>query len=244
MRINLLTYNIQHGLNFRLLKSEEKIRKIEFEPIANLIKQSKADIVGLNEVYNYGELNIDRCEQPKKIANLSNMKNYLFGEAIKVRGTDSYGNAFLTNFDIVSFKSIPVPSPKEHTEDKYYEDRVLLVIDIKIEDKTLTCFITHFGLAVGEQEIMLGIIKDEIKKINNPYIFMGDFNMTDESPIIKELKEMMNISIKEPAYTFSSLNPFERIDYIFLSKDIKLIESHVIEYVASDHFPVFASIEL
>ena len=244
MIFNILTYNIQHGLNYRLLKSEEKIRKIEFEPIASLIKQSKADIIGLNEVYNYGETNIDRCEQPKKIANLSNIKNYLFGEAIKVKGTDLYGNAFLTNFDIASYKTIKVPSPKEHTEDKYYEDRVLIEANVKIENKILTCFITHFGLAVGEQEIMLNILKEEIKKIDTPYMLMGDFNMTDDSPIINELKQMMNISIKEPTNTFSSLNPFERIDYIFLSKDIKLIESHVIEYVASDHFPVVATIEL
>lgn len=243
MRINILTYNIQHGLDYKLNKYD-KIRKINLEKIANVIKNSKADIVGLNEVYNYGKDNIDRCEQTKKLANLANIKNFAFAEAIKVRGTDTYGNAFLSKFDIESIKTIKVPSPDVHTEDVYYEDRVLLKADVNINGKILSCFITHFGLANEEQERMFEVVKKEIEKTNNPYIFMGDFNMTDDSYIIEKIKEMMNITIPNPIPTFNSIEPFKRIDYIFLSKDIKLIESEVINVIASDHLPVKAIIEI
>lgn len=243
MKLNILTYNIQHGLDYKLIKYE-KIRKINLEKIANVIKDCNADIVGLNEVYDYGCENIDRCEQTKKLSNLSNIGNFAFAEAIKVRGTDTFGNAFLSKFEITSIKTIKVPSPQVKDEDAYYEDRVLLRAEINVNGKTLTCFITHFGLALGEQEKMFAVVSKEIANTKTPYIFMGDFNMTDDSPIISKFKEMMNITIPEAIPTFNSIEPFKRIDYIFLSKDIKLIESEVINVVASDHLPVKAIIEI
>lgn len=243
MEIKVMTYNIQHGLDY-ILRKTQQIRKIDLEKIANIIKDNNAEIVGINEIYNTSETNPDRVDQIKKLSSYTGIKYPIFAKAISSNGLNDYGNAFLSNYEILSFESFNVYSPKEHIYDAYYEDRVLLKVNLKISDKVLTCFVTHFGLAPDEQELMFNKIMEEIKKVNNPFLLMGDFNMTSDNNIIKEFKKVMNISILEDEPTFSSLEPFERIDYMFFSKDIKIIESHVIKVVQSDHFPVISTIEL
>ena len=45
------------------------------------------------------------------------------------------------------------------------------------------------------------------------------------------------------AKTFPSDKPVEKIDYIFVSRDIKVLSAYVPEIIASDHRPLVAEIE-
>ena len=244
MKINLLTYNIQHGLDYQLIKYDQ-IRHINLDNIAKVIIDSNADIIGLNEVYNSSIKNPDRVEQAKKLARYTNIKNHIFAKALSVGGADDYGNACLSKIDYLDYEIFSVPSPEIKREKTYYEDRCILKVNFKLDnDKILTCFITHFGIAKAEQESMYNRLKEETAKINNPFVIMGDFNLEDDSPYIDDFKKIFNIAIKDPTPTFTSLNPYKRIDYIFTSKDIKIIEAKVLNFIASDHLPVFATIEV
>jgi endonuclease/exonuclease/phosphatase family metal-dependent hydrolase len=107
------------------------------------------------------------------------------------------------------------------------------------------------------------LILDKISEINHknyPVIFMGDFNSEPDSQRILSLKKLMNdsrdITEEKPFGPNGTFNGFNHdvavpklIDYIFLSKDSKLIvmkyailsDSKDLKY-PSDHFPVFVKL--
>ena len=66
MHVKVMTYNIQHGLDY--LKLLNKERFIDLDKICNIIKDENPDIIGLNEVYNDID-NLKTTNQVKYIAN-------------------------------------------------------------------------------------------------------------------------------------------------------------------------------
>lgn len=119
----------------------------------------------------------------------------------------------------------------------------------------------HMGEEARTKSIQL--ILDKISEINHknyPVIFMGDFNSEPDSQRILSLKKLMNdsrdITEEKPFGPNGTFNGFNHdvavpklIDYIFLSKDSKLIvmkyailsDSKDLKY-PSDHFPVFVKL--
>ena len=243
MKIKLLTYNIQHGLDYDLIKNEN-IRHINLDQIARIIEESGADIIGLNEVYNSSIKNPDRVEQTKKLAKYTNIPYHIFAKALAVGEVDDFGNGFLSKYEYLNYEVYSVPSPTIKREKTYYEDRCILKVNYLIDNKPFTCFVTHFGLANSEQELMFNKLMELTSQEKNPFILMGDFNQLDDSPYIITFKEKFKIAMEEEIPTFTSLNPYKRIDYIFVSKDIKVLDAKVLNVVASDHLPVYAEIEI
>lgn len=125
-------------------------------------------------------------------------------------------------------------------------------------------FNTHLD-HLGEKARIEGVklILAKIKEFNQkkyPVILMGDFNLEPDNEVIVKLKKRMNdsrgISLEAPfgpEGTFNRFNYFEeknnRIDYIFVSKSIKVQKYAVLNNsnnlkFASDHFPVFVELLL
>ena len=77
-------------------------------------------------------------------------------------------------------------------------------------------------------------------------IFMGDLNSVPTDKILDPIKQKMCDAAESfcpNAKTFSSFNPEIKIDYIFVSPDIKVKDAYVLEKVLSDHFAHIATIE-
>ena len=75
---------------------------------------------------------------------------------------------------------------------------------------------------------------------------MGDLNSVPNDSILNPIREKMldaSAGFCYDTYTFSSLDPSKKIDYIFVSSDIKVKEAYVLEKVLSDHFAHIAIIE-
>ena len=83
MQLNLMSYNIQHCLNYIT-------RKIDFDLFAKVIKDSDADIIGLNEVNGEGK-HEDYLPQAEILAKKLGYFFY-FAEAIRFDGVNPYGN--------------------------------------------------------------------------------------------------------------------------------------------------------
>ncbi|MEM7106973.1 MAG: endonuclease/exonuclease/phosphatase family protein [Bacteroidota bacterium] len=129
--------------------------------------------------------------------------------------------------------------------------------------KTFFVFNTHFdhvGRVAREESIKL--IINHIKSLSNdrPVIFMGDLNFTPDAVPYQLIKAFMQDTRKvshSPPYgpeaTFNAFQfqrkPERRIDYIFISSDIKakgyatLSDSKNMAY-PSDHFPVLVDLEI
>ncbi|MBR6939302.1 MAG: endonuclease/exonuclease/phosphatase family protein [Clostridia bacterium] len=105
--------------------------------------------------------------------------------------------------------------------------------------------VTHFGLNVDEQINAAATVLNNIS--DNNCVLMGDFNLQPDSRIIKSISSAINDTASvsdEPLFTFPSDKPRVKIDYIFVSKDIRVKSVSVPEMIVSDHRPVIADVEL
>lgn len=228
--MKIMTFNILHCMNY-------KTKKISFEDFSREILSINADFVGLNEVRGKGFLK-DYTDQAKKLGKLTDM-NYYFGKAIDVAGVAPYGNAFLSKYPIISAETIKIPDPKEKTGSQTYESRCIIKAEIAANEK-YTVLVTHMGLNKDEREnaikTLIGIAPE--KKC----IIMGDFNCTPDSEELALLFKKYNCSDTE-AFTFPSDNPRIKIDYIFTSPDIEVINKGTSQNIVSDHLPRWIEIK-
>ena len=238
--MKIMTFNIQHGLDYLLRL--QGIRKVNFEKIAFLINEYKADIVSFNEIYNSGD-EIEFGNQIKKIANLCNYPYYSFSKAIDTKNGE-YGNAIMSKVPFELKRVYKIDDPLIKDENVFYESRV---ISSYLFQK-FTLYNTHFGLAKSEQNNAFTCFEKIMNEEKaNKIVFLGDFNIEPMNEIILKLKEKFNEVtdyFNSEFYTYPSNNPVKKIDYIFVSKDIKIISSETIKQIISDHLPIICEIEL
>ena len=252
-KIKIATYNICHGLNFEnAVSGDKKFLKIDLKRTADTIVSTGAEIVSLNEVYGKGPLELNR--QEKKLAECANFKYSKFAKAITIGklGIEMhYGNALISKHPIISSNVVPVPAPfkseRRPDETKLYEDRNLLVSLLNVNNTSLTVINTHFGLNLQEQENIVAAIVKIISECKTPVILMGDFNTTPHSEVLAPLYEHLKSAADEcdaDDFTFPTYKPHETIDYIFVSKDVKVLDYTVVKSRVSDHFPCVATLEI
>lgn len=227
-----MSFNTQHCLNYIE-------RKIDFEIMADAIKKCSADIAGLNEIRDKGA-DIDYENQTAILAELTGMKYYYFAKAIEFNSKNPYGNSFISKYPILSAQTIPVPDPQYKTGNEYYETRCLL--KVKIEGG-ITVLVTHFGLNTDEQKNAVETVLKHLE--HEKCILMGDFNVTPEDKILNPIRERMKDTadfFETELLSYPSDKPREKIDYIFVSKDLEVISADIPAIVASDHRPHTAQI--
>ena len=236
MKIKFMSYNTQHCLNFIT-------RKIDFDIIADTIKKCEADIIGLQEIRDEGQ-DADYQSQAKIIAEKLGYHYYYFAEAIRIKGVNPYGNAIISRYPIISAETIMIPDPEIKKYDGYYETRCLLKATIDVRNG-LNVLVSHFGLNPDEQKNAVETVVSNIPKEH--CVLMGDFNMEPDNQILNPIMQ----SLQDTAEFFSTYKlsfpsdtPEVKIDYIFVSKDLKVEYADIPEIISSDHRPHVATIEL
>ena len=228
-----MSFNTQHCLNYLE-------QKIDFQIMADTIKKCDADVVGLNEIRSKG-IHPEFEAQTEILAKLTGLKNYYFAKAIEFKN-GPYGNAFISKYPIIRAETIPIPDPKAKKYNRYYETRCLLKVKLS---NGLTVLVTHFGLNPDEQE---NAVKTVIANLENEKcVLMGDFNLKPDNEILKPIRERTVDTadfFNGEKFSFPSDNPNRKIDYIFVSPDIKVISADIPPIVASDHRPHIAEIDI
>jgi len=77
---------------------------------------------------------------------------------------------------------------------------------------------------------------------NDPYIVVGDFNQGSMSLDEKVLKDVAKELDKANILTFAT--GLDRIDYIFVSPKIEILDYEVLIKNMSDHYPIIAKIKI
>ncbi len=234
MVLKIMSYNTQHCLNY-------VTQEIDYSLIADTIKNYGADIIGLNEIRGDGERN-DYQPQTEILSGLTGFNGY-FAKALDVGGANPYGNAILSRYPILSAETIMIPDPEKEPDNDTYETRCILKATIDVGFPLTVC-VTHFGLNPDEQENAVNTVINAIE--TDKCILMGDFNVTPDNPVLDKIKEKMQDTAEMlpcPKLSFPSDNPTVKIDYIFTSRDIKVIDADIPEIVTSDHRPHIATIE-
>ncbi len=232
MKIRLMSYNTQHCLNL-------KEGFIDFDMIANTIKELGGEIIGLQEIRGEGPME-GYTDQITELARRTGY-NYYFAKAIDIAGENPYGNALLSKYPIISAETIKIPDPVGATN---CESRCILkaVIDVGVP---LTVLSTHFGLDAAEQASAAATLIPQIK--GERCVVMGDFNITPDNPHIADISKLIFDTAElfdEPKLSFPSDAPRVKIDYIFTSRDIKALHADLLDMITSDHRPYICDIEI
>lgn len=232
--MKVMTFNIQSG------RKHPDFSVLNLNFCAEVIKKYMPDIVGLNEVHNGGEYG----NQFEILAKKLGYSYYYFAEAFIA--DSPYGNAILSKYPIKSAETIMIPDPLIKNEDVYYETRCVLNAKITIEEKNISVLVSHFGLANSEQNNAVNTVCGLIGENSKNTILMGDFNMHPDNARLNEIRNRLvdtAIDPDESYFTFDSINPTEKIDYIFVSSDAKISDTKAIPDIGSDHRAYMTDIE-
>lgn len=248
--MNIVTFNIR--------KEFSKDGKYRFsnrkDSIARAIRKHEPDIIGFQEV----------LPEVQKWLKEELLDYYVLGcGRDKHLADESAALAIKKNrFDVIEMKTfwlspkpykpgtrffLQSPCPRTCTE--------VLLYDIETGD-VLRVYNTHLD-HVGAKARLNGM-KQIIKEIENERLFsdapifvMGDFNAWPNAPEVEILKKKCNlqdltISIPFTFHDFGKSKTPTKIDYIFASPEVSLIESgcwEEEEYL-SDHYPVYAKVNI
>jgi endonuclease/exonuclease/phosphatase family metal-dependent hydrolase len=229
------------------------------ENIVNFLKHTNADIVCCQELtVNFKEAN-PGIDVPAKIAKACNY-NYYF-QPTTIVGTDGeelkMGNAIFTRFPI---KNKTYSLVQQAGSFPGSEDRAYIELDIEVNSKMLKVGTVHlsYSPAFAMNEKKLGEAEklyDAVVNNHEKYILTGDMNAKPDSPIIKRLEEIFihaDPNTDRPTWTTKpfSYQGFEansrdwRLDYIFATEDINIIENKIIDTPYSDHLPILSKIQI
>lgn len=232
--MKIMTFNTQHCLNYIE-------RKIDFEIMADAIKSCNADIVALNEMRDKGS-DPEYDEQVAILAEKTGLNNFFFAKAILKDGENPYGNGLLSKYRIIKAESIPIPDPVVKSYKGYYESRC--VLKAKLENG-ITVLVTHFGLNPDEHENAVKTVLENLE--SEKCILMGDFNVLPDNKVLLPIRECMKDVadfFNTPLNSFPSDHPDRKIDYVFVSHDIEVIDADIPYIIASDHRPHTATIKI
>jgi len=232
-RLRVLTYNIHIGIGMD--------KKLDLPRIAQVINQSGADVVALQEL-DRGTSRTGKTDQPAQLASLTGM-HVAFAKTIDHMG-GQYGIALLSRYPITDVKTSPLPCTPGR------EPRAALAASINPdghEPCLLIC--THLDAANDQQDSL-----QQVRTINELFvaghtsaILAGDFNKPPQSATIHTLlAHWTNATHSTPQPTSPANHPSQQIDYVFYRPAglWRVVEAKVIEEpVASDHRPLLVVLE-
>lgn len=232
-KIRVLSFNVHHGN-----PPSENESVINLDTIAQIIKNSHADLVGLQEI----DVNLGRSyneDQAKKLAELTGMQ-YIFSKGIDLENGE-YGTAILSKHPIEYVEKHFLPSPVES------ERRSLSIVEVSINKKKILFANTHLDLKDKNKIAQAKFITSRFKNEKRPVILVGDLNSEPTDPAIKELGTLFTKTTSQNGFTFPQDKPSTEIDYIMVNtiSHPKFVNHRILEEkYASDHRPLYVEIDM
>ncbi|MHB8284251.1 MAG: endonuclease/exonuclease/phosphatase family protein [Caulobacteraceae bacterium] len=242
--LRLMTYNVHGCVGMD--------KKLDLGRIAGVIGQSRPDIVALQEL-DVGRARSGSVDQAHAIAAKLGMTVH-FNAALSVE-EEQYGDAILTALpeQLVKVGALPtLPNiPRNET-------RGALWVSIEVEGRQLQVINTHLGLVPHEQQRQAKCLVGEgwlgHPACLDPVVLLGDFNATSRYAAYKtlagRLSDVQRVAGRRrggrSVKTFPSRMPMLRIDHMFVSRSIEVLDVHApdsaLARIASDHLPLVVDI--
>jgi len=229
--VRIMTYNLHNGFNTD--------GYLGMEALARVIEDNHPDIIALQEI-SRGWVVSGRLDMLTWLSQRLNMP-YVSGPT----ADPLWGNAILSRYPIVEYNNYDLP-PRDLFLRRGFTSAV---VDLG-GGNSLQVIATHFH-HVGEDSA--------IRQLQSPVIvdfwdgaartvILGDLNAEPDDPEMEMLRQVGLVDTlakmePPPVYTFHSVNLYQRIDYIWVSPDLKVCEAYVPFSNASDHLPVVVVID-
>ncbi len=270
---SIATYNIGYlsGMtNNRAIAKPQSLFDTNLQKVLTETKKINPDIIAFQEI-DYDASRSFHVNQEEKIAALGYNyrartvnwdERYLpfpywppsmhFGKVIS-------GQSILSKYPLKDQERIVLQRVESEPfyRDAFYLERLAQIVKVVLNDKEVVVINTHLeafdkNTRVQQFEKVLGIYNKYAQ--DYPTILLGDFNSRarDYQAIIQKIfamKETGNaaFNFQNPPNTFDTKKPFERIDYIFYTKNsIEYISGKVVNEFgqASDHLPIYMEFRL
>lgn len=242
MSMKLLQWNILY------LDSIDKI-----DDIIKELKKFDADIVCLQEVSEtYNSNTIDKLLKSYKYS------EFAYADEKKLENRIQ-GNAILSKYPIIEKKEHLISPRHDYENNIKREGRVYLEVDILLpSNEKITVSTVHNSLYKkhrprgAELDITLALISKHTKR----FIFAGDLNSTPDDPYVKNIQKYLchsgpsmeekTCTTKPRTFDDGSKEPYLnlRIDYVFNTPDIKILDSKIIKTQMSDHLPIMTKFKI
>lgn len=224
--------------------------------VIKCLKAIDADIVGLQEVLESEDgsennartvadvLGYEWIYEPAKL--LTPSQSYVLQE-LGIGENRQWGNAVLSKF--------PIKEKRVHALSEVRK-RIALEAVVDVGGEDLHFFSTHLVHSLDAAEIrteqaaaLLALVPERRA------IVVGDFNAKPETEAIQNMSRVL-VQTESDLTRFTrgmhpevyvTLDPDgkkKRIDYIFITRDLRAVSSDVVDSDASDHLPISATLEL
>jgi len=224
--VKVMTYNIHSGYNVDGSQ--------DLEAIAQVIEDSGADIIGLQEI-SRGRLMDGAVDMSAWLSRRLDMQ-------VLFQGTEEpiWGNALISRYPIVESGEGALPLEGATMARGYLWAK----IDIGA-DEPLLVIVTHLHHIVKDSQIRLVQVPVILDFWDGQAqtILLGDLNA---EPLSAEMAFISRAGMIDSwaeagageGHSYSATDPSIRLDYLWHSPDLRVLEIEVIQTPASDHLPV------
>lgn len=252
MKFTALTYNIQLGI-FSVSNTTKALvdfwkyfvpndKKFGLDSVVNVLKKYKPDFVGLQEI-DVGSFRSSFVNQSNYLAKESGYKYKKHGLSFWIPMIFQHGNSIFSKYKILNTKIHSLPYT--------VEPRIVFESNFNLGKKKLTVLVTHLSVLNLDRHRQIKKVMDIVNSFDNEVVLLGDFNAVKNSTIIKKLEKKTGLRSsfhekhkKSKKSTFPVWYPIWYFDYIFVSEGIKVLDSKIIDTIASDHYPVISTLEI
>lgn len=215
--IKIVSYNIHSGTDKDMIPT--------LFDIIDFLKKSDADIICLQEVNESSKVGFQVSSLKEEL----NMYSH-FGANVANVNTN-YGLVTYSKYEIIYKKHVYLSSKKEQ--------RGFLDTIVNINGKLVHIINIHLGLDDVERKKQVGEVKKYIEDNKaKTFIIVGDFNDGEVTLSDNNIRDAAEELQQSNVLTFSI--GLDRIDYIFISKDIEVKSYEVLIKNMSDHYPLIA----
>ncbi len=235
--LSVLSFNIHHA------QGTDDV--LDLARVAGVIRDSGADVVGLQEVDRHYSARSDWADQASELARMLGY-HVVFGANIDrdppAAGSPriQYGTAILSRYPITAWENTYLfRSPGQ-------EQRGLLHAVVVVRGVAVHVYDTH--LAASAQTDRLEQTRQIAELIGDtaPAVLVGDLNALPEAPEIATLNAAFTdawpVSGKGGGATYPAEAPDRRIDYVYASRSVSPLVTRVLDGnpAASDHLPLMS----
>ncbi|MBS0360912.1 MAG: endonuclease/exonuclease/phosphatase family protein [Proteobacteria bacterium] len=239
----IVTYNVHRCVG--------NDRRLDVARIVDVLASLEPDIVALQEL-DVGRRRTGHVDQAHEIAQGLDMACH-FNAALTVE-EERYGDAILTCLPEKLVKKGALPG---YDRIRRLEPRGALWVEVEVDGAPLQVINAHLGLVPREQQIQAACLAGpawlQHPACTGPTILLGDFNATATSVVYRTLVQRLAPARRlagrqTPTATFPSPLPVLRIDHVFVSPQVRVLEVFApfapITRQASDHLPLVMDFEL
>jgi endonuclease/exonuclease/phosphatase family metal-dependent hydrolase len=228
--VKMMTYNLHNGFNTG--------GDLDMEALALVIEKNNPDIIALQEI-SRGWLISGRTDMLEWLSQRLDMP-YISGPT----EGQLWGSAILSRYPVMESINYELP-PRD-----IFLRRGYLVTKIDVGNgEYLTVIVTHLHHISEDSEIRRQQVPVILETWDNTAmtIITGDLNAEPDSPEIQLFRDagfidVMSGSVPPEGYTYHSADLYQRIDYIWITPDLKSENAVVFQSTASDHLPVIVEI--